>query len=87
MVCEVVDNVNRVSAGVRAGGGLVIFLQNTIDSLARADRPNWFHYFMKPERIDAMCEAFSPCAFGHELWPAGTGSHRVFFGLEESFLH
>src|SRR5271169_5873152 len=32
---EIVPNVNRISAAVRAAGGLVVYIQNTIDAAAK----------------------------------------------------
>ena len=33
---EIVPNVNRISAAVRAAGGLVVYIQNTFDAVAVA---------------------------------------------------
>jgi ureidoacrylate peracid hydrolase len=41
---EIVPNVNRISATLRAAGGLVIYIQNTIDSKAKEAWSNWFTY-------------------------------------------
>ena len=32
---EIVPNVNRISAALRSAGGLVIYIQNTIDAAAK----------------------------------------------------
>jgi ureidoacrylate peracid hydrolase len=32
---EIVPNVNRISSALRAAGGLVVYIQNTIDDTAR----------------------------------------------------
>src|SRR6478609_9242876 len=39
---EIVPNVNRISAALRSAGGLVIYIQNTIDAAAKEAWSNWF---------------------------------------------
>ena len=46
---EIVPNVNRISAALRAAGGLVVYIQNTIDAAAKQAWSNWFTY-MSGER-------------------------------------
>ena len=41
---EIVPNVNRISAALRAAGGLVVYIQNTIDATAKDGWSNWFTY-------------------------------------------
>ena len=41
---EIVPNVNRISAALRSAGGLVIYIQNTIDAAAKEAWSNWFTY-------------------------------------------
>jgi len=69
---DIVPNVNRISAALRAAGGLVVYIQNTFDNLAVATWSTFFDHFCSPERRGRMIESFSPGAFGHGLW----------FGLE-----
>ena len=65
---SVVDNINRVSAAVRAGGGLNVFVQFTTP---RGDAPAWPVFY---ERSGAGAEphraAFTPGAHYWQLWPA-----------------
>ncbi len=66
---EIVPNVNRISAALRAVGGLVVFVQYTIDA---ADLAAWsvrFDKFSNAERRAGMAAAFAPGSFGHALWP------------------
>ncbi len=65
---EIVPNVNRISAAVRAAGGLVVYLQNTFDAEAVAGWGAYFDYFGTPERTARMIEAFTPGHFGHDLY-------------------
>jgi ureidoacrylate peracid hydrolase len=67
---EVVPNVNRISAALRAAGGLVIYIQNTIDAGAKATWSNWFTYLSGENRVEAMDAAFAEGSYGHALWPA-----------------
>jgi ureidoacrylate peracid hydrolase len=65
---EIVPNVNRVSAALRAAGGLVVYIQNTFDDEAVRTWPVFFNDFCAPERRARMIEAFTPGGFGHALW-------------------
>ena len=65
---EIVPNVNRISRALRAAGGQVIYIQNTIDAATRAGWSNWAKYFSTPERAKRMDEAFTPGSYGHAIW-------------------
>jgi ureidoacrylate peracid hydrolase len=66
---DIVPNVNRISAALRAGGGLVVYIQNTIDDAAKEGWSNWFAYMSGKRREEAMFAAFAEGSFGHALWP------------------
>jgi ureidoacrylate peracid hydrolase len=66
---EIVPNVNRISAALREAGGLVVYVQNTFDTVAVDTWSTFFEHFCTPQRRKLMIEAFSPGAFGHEIWP------------------
>lgn len=66
---EIVPNVNRISAAVRAAGGLVVYVQNTFDEIAVRTWSTFFDHFCSPERRARMIAAFTPGAEGHALWP------------------
>jgi ureidoacrylate peracid hydrolase len=66
---EIVPNVNRISRALRAAGGLVVYIQNTIDQTALTGWSNNFAYFSSPERRGRMAAAFTPGADGHAIWP------------------
>jgi ureidoacrylate peracid hydrolase len=66
---EIVSNVNRISSAVRAGGGLVVYIQNTFDEVAIRTWSTYFDHFCSPIRRQRMIEAFTPGADGHALWP------------------
>jgi ureidoacrylate peracid hydrolase len=66
---EIVPNVNRISAALRAAGGLVVYIQNTIDATAKQAWSNWFTYMSGERRKEAMDAAFADGSFGHSLWP------------------
>ncbi|MBI3513022.1 MAG: cysteine hydrolase [Proteobacteria bacterium] len=65
---EIVPNVNRVSQALRAAGGLVVYIQNTIDDATRSGWSNWATYFSTPARAARMNEAFKPGSYGHAIW-------------------
>lgn len=66
---EIVPNVNRISAALRAAGGLVVYVQNTFDPIAVATWSTFFEHFCSPERRQRMIETFAPGSFGHAIWP------------------
>jgi ureidoacrylate peracid hydrolase len=66
---EVVPAVNRISAALRAAGGLVVYIQNTFDEEAIRGWSTYFDYFCSPARRQRMIEAFTPGAEGHAVWP------------------
>jgi ureidoacrylate peracid hydrolase len=65
---EIVPNVNRISRALRATGGLVVYIQNTIDETALRDWSNYFDFFSTPDRQARMREAFTPGSYGHQIW-------------------
>ena len=66
---EIVPNVNRISASLRACGGLNVFIRNTIDAEAKQGWSNWFAHMSGTRRADAMDAAFAEGSFGHAIWP------------------
>src|SRR6266849_2837289 len=66
---EIVPNVNRISAAVRAAGGLNVFIRYLIDDTAITQWSTWFTYFTTPERRRALNETFCRGCHGFELWP------------------
>jgi ureidoacrylate peracid hydrolase len=66
---EIVPNVNRISSALRAAGGLVIYIQNTIDAAAKEAWSNWFTFMSGERRQAAMDAAFADGSHGHALWP------------------
>ena len=69
MAREIVSNVNRISAALRAAGGLVVYIQNTIDAAAKEAWSNWFTYMSGERRQASMDAAFAEGSYGHSLWP------------------
>lgn len=65
---EIVPNVNLISSTLREAGGLVVYIQNTIDAATIAGWSTYFDYFCSPARRQRMIDAFTPGAFGHDLW-------------------
>jgi ureidoacrylate peracid hydrolase len=65
---EIVPNLNRISRALRGAGGLVVYIQNTIDDMALQSWANYFNFFSSPERQARMREAFTPGAYGHQIW-------------------
>src|ERR1700723_2791939 len=53
---EIVPNVNRISAALRAAGGLVVYIQNTIDENTLRTWSTYFNHFCSPPRRARMIE-------------------------------
>jgi ureidoacrylate peracid hydrolase len=66
---DIVPNVNRISAALRQAGGLVVYIQNTIDAETIRSWSTYFEHFCTPERRARMIETFREGADGHALWP------------------
>jgi ureidoacrylate peracid hydrolase len=65
---EIVPTVNRISQTLREAGGLVVYIQNTLDAEAIRTWSTYLDYFCSPTRRQLMIDAFSPGAEGHALW-------------------
>jgi ureidoacrylate peracid hydrolase len=65
---EIVPTVNRISEAVREAGGLVVYIQNTLDDEAIRTWSTYLDHFCSPSRRQRMIEAFTPGAEGHALW-------------------
>jgi ureidoacrylate peracid hydrolase len=68
MAREIVSNVNRISAALRVAGGLVVYIQNTIDAATKEAWSNWFTYMSGERRQASMDAAFAEGSYGHSLW-------------------
>jgi ureidoacrylate peracid hydrolase len=65
---EIVPNVNRISTSLRAAGGHIVYIQNTIDAEAKQGWSNWFAHMSGNRRAEAMDAAFAEGSYGHSLW-------------------
>ena len=65
---EIVPVVNRISEAVRDAGGLVVYIQNTLDEVAIRTWSTYLDHFCTPARKQRMIETFTPGAEGHALW-------------------
>jgi len=69
MARDIVPNVNRLAATVRATGGLVVWIKNTFNETTRTE---WsvMEDMATPARRAMRAAAMSEGTKGHELWPA-----------------
>lgn len=67
---EIVPNVNRIGAALRAAGGQVVYIQNTITDATQAEWCVWFDNFTKGDFKQRMITAFARGSFGHAIYPA-----------------
>ena len=66
---EIVPNVNRISRALRAAGGQVVYIQNTIDAASKESWSTWFNCMTGEGRRARMDEAFREGSHGHALYP------------------
>lgn len=68
MARDIVPNVNRLAAAVRASGGQVFWIKNTVDA---ATLESWsvMEQMATPARRAKRWAAMSEGTKGHELWP------------------
>jgi ureidoacrylate peracid hydrolase len=69
MARDIVPGINRMSAALRAAGGLVVYLQNTVDETSSRTWSNYLQVFLGPERGAKFAAAFASGGRGHALWP------------------
>ena len=69
MAQEIVPNINRLAAAVRATGGAVVWIKTTFREDALR---NWSTYFemVSPEQAAKRMAALTADSKGHELWDA-----------------
>ena len=69
MAREIVPNVNRLAAAVRATGGHVVWIKNTFNERSKVE---WsvLEEMATPARRAMRAAAMSEGTKGHELWPA-----------------
>jgi ureidoacrylate peracid hydrolase len=66
---EIVPTVNRISQALRDAGGLVVYVQNTIDAETIRTWTTYLDHFCTPARRQRMIDTFTPGSDSHALWP------------------
>lgn len=66
---EFVPNVNLIAGTLRAAGGRVVYIQNTITEATQAEWNVWFDNFTKRGFRERMIAAFARGSFGHAIYP------------------
>jgi len=66
---ETVPNVNRLAKAVRATGGKVFWIKNTVNETNREEWSNFFA-MSKPEYVGWSVTSFEDGAPGHDIYPA-----------------
>ena len=69
MARAIIPNVNRISAGLRAAGGAVVYTKHTADAEALRTWSVYFDHFLPARSRARFIEAFTPGNPGHALWP------------------
>lgn len=65
----IVPNVNAVSRALRTAGGIVVFLQHTVDEVALESWSVYYDHIVGPKRREILAAALRPDSPGHALWP------------------
>lgn len=65
---DIVPNVNRISAELRAAGGLVVFLRYTYDPAEPFSWSTWYKEMLTSDAAEGQMEAFVAGAPDHSLW-------------------
>src|SRR6476619_1623943 len=68
MARDIVPNVNRLASVVRAAGGGVFWIRNTVDERSEIEWSN-AQAMRTPNSRDRRVAAMSEDTKGHELWP------------------
>jgi ureidoacrylate peracid hydrolase len=66
---DIVANVNAISAAVRHGGGVNVFLQMTVNAESMRTWSNWFRYFHTAESTAGFEESFGHGRHHWAMWP------------------
>lgn len=65
---DIVPNINRLAAALRAAGGEVVWIRNTITPETADTWSVWADNFMHPEMKERMFSEMARGAEGHQLW-------------------
>lgn len=65
---EIVPNINRLAAGLRRGGGTVVWIISTYGPGAERDWTTFFNYIITGESADRFRLAFAEGRSEHALW-------------------
>jgi ureidoacrylate peracid hydrolase len=65
---EIVPNVNRIAGALRAAGGTVVYIQNTITEETKLEWSTWFGNFLAGAIKERMIAAFQRASFGHRIY-------------------
>ncbi|OYU49243.1 MAG: isochorismatase [Rhizobiales bacterium PAR1] len=66
---EIVPNVNKIGEALRAAGGQVVYIQNTVTEETKAEWTTWFDNFLHGAIKERMIAAFERGSFGHAIYP------------------
>jgi len=67
---EIVPNINRLAAAVRAAGGVVAWTQGAFKRSGPHSWPLFFQTMVSPSRSEAILDALTEGQPGHALWNA-----------------
>jgi len=65
---EIVPNINRLAAAVRAAGGVVAWTQGSFERSGPHSWPLFFQTMVNPSRSEAILDALTEGHPGHALW-------------------
>jgi len=65
---EIVPNVNRLAAGLRAAGGVVVWIRNTATEESFKSWSIAYGKLSNPARAQKRIESLKPGSIGHQVW-------------------
>ncbi|HTK14517.1 MAG TPA: isochorismatase family cysteine hydrolase [Xanthobacteraceae bacterium] len=66
---DIVPNINRIAAALRAAGGLVVWIQNTATDESLSSWSTYNGKIMSPARRDKRFDGLREGSAGHAIWP------------------
>ncbi len=65
---EIVPNVNKLAAGLRAAGGVVVWIRNTASEESFKSWSIAYEKLSNPGRAKKRAESLKPGSIGHQVW-------------------
>jgi ureidoacrylate peracid hydrolase len=64
----IVNSINRISRALRSKGGLIVYLQHTVDDSDLSDWSVYYHAIVSARRRSMLSESLRTGSSGHAIW-------------------